>query len=248
MSLSRPALRFSSMVGPAQDHSVMKHHVKTLSFPCRGIAVLFAALVCGIALSARAFEFDYWSKAIVTIPLSEQWEFGFEEWLSFTDNVARFKDSQTDLWLNYLGLADWLSVGAGYKRVFAKADDEWETEDRVMFNVAVKNRVYGFGVTNRSRFEYRMPQDEEVFWRYRHRVTITSPVTFTPLKILPYTAEEVFYSFDGEGFNQQRLYGGVFFPLRKNIRLELFYIWKLDKEDHEWHDTNVLGSWVYVQF
>ena len=54
-------------------------------------------------------------------------------------------------------------------------------------------------------------------------------MTFTPLKIQPYTAEEVFYSFDGEGFNQQRLYGGVFIPLHEKVRLELFYIWKLDK-------------------
>jgi len=38
------------------------------------------------------------------------------------------KDSQTDLWLTYLGLADWLSVGAGYKRVYTKAGDGgWRT-------------------------------------------------------------------------------------------------------------------------
>ncbi len=226
----------------------MKHQIKTLSFPHRGIPVLFVALVCGMAPSAPAFEFEYWPKVFLTIPLNEKWQFSFEEWLSFTENASRFKDSQTDLWLNYLGLADWLSVGVGYKRVFAKPDDDWEIENRPMFNAAVKTKIHGFGVVNRSRFEYRMPQDEEPFWRYRHRLTVTSPVTFTPLKIQPYTAEEVFYSFDGQGFNQQRLYGGVFIPLHEKVRLDLFYIWKLDKEDHEWHDTNVLGSWVYVQF
>jgi hypothetical protein len=91
-------------------------------------------------------------------------------------------------------------------------------------------------------------QDEGPFWRYRHRLNITSPVTFTPLKIQPYTAGEVFYSFDGQGFNQQRLYGGVYIPLHEKVRLELFYLWKLDKEDYDWHDTNVIGSWVYFQF
>lgn len=212
------------------------------------LPILSALVVLCLAPGLRAFEFEYWPKVFVTIPLNEQWQFGFEEWLSFTENVTRFKDSQTDLWLTYLGLADWLSVGVGYKRIFAKPGDDWEVEDRPMFNAAVKTKVYGFGVTNRSRFEYRMPEDEEQFWRYRHRLTVTSPVTFTPLEILPYTAGEVFYSFDGQGFNQQRLYGGVFIPLHEKVRLELFYIWKLDKEDDEWHDTNVLGSWVYVQF
>ncbi len=184
----------------------------------------------------------------MTVPINEQWQFGFEEWLSFTNNATRFKDSQTDLWLHYQGLADWLSVGVGYKRVWAKPGDDWEIENRPMLNAAVKTRVHGFGVTNRSRLEYRMPQDEEPSWRYRHRLTVTSPVTFTPLKIQPYTAEEVFYSFDGQGFNQQRLYGGVYIPLHEKVRLELFYIWKLDKEDDGWHDTNVLGSWIYFQF
>jgi len=30
--------------------------------------------------------------------------------------------------------------------------------------------------------------------------------------------------------------------------MSLFYIWKLDKSNADWHDTNVLGSWVYFQF
>ncbi|MCL5282816.1 MAG: DUF2490 domain-containing protein [Planctomycetes bacterium] len=198
--------------------------------------------------SASASGFEYWPKAIVTIPINEQWQVGFEEWLSFTDNVTRFKDSQTDVWVNYLGLADWLSVAAGYKRIFAKPDDDWESEDRPYLNVAVKAKVGGFGVVDRSRFEYRMPQDEPVFWRYRHRLNLRSPVTFTSLQIQPYTADEVFYSFDGQGFNEHRLYGGVFLRLHEKVRLDLFYVWKLNKDDHNWRTTNVLGSWVYLQF
>jgi hypothetical protein len=226
----------------------MKHHVQTRFVPRRGTLLLLAVVVCGVAPAVPASEFEYWPKAIVTVPLNQQWQFGFEEWLSFTDNATRFKDTQTDLWLHYLGLADWLSVGAGYKRVFAKFDDDWEIEDRLMLNAAVKTKVHGFTVVDRSRLEYRMPEDVSDFWRYRQKLIIMSPVTFTPLKIQPYTADEVFYSFNGQGFNQQRLYGGVYIPLHEKVRLELFYIWKLDKADHDWQTTNVLGSWIYVQF
>jgi hypothetical protein len=226
----------------------MKHHVKNRSVPRRGILLLLAAVVWGAASSAPASEFEYWSKAFVTVPINERWRFGFEEWLSFTDNATRFDNTQTDLWLHYLGLADWLSVGVGYKQIFEKTDSGWETEERPMVYVAAKTKVYGFGVVNRSRLEYRMLQDETDFWRYRHKLTVTSPVTFTPLKIQPYTADEVFYSFNGEGFNQQRLYGGVYIPLHEKVRLELFYLWKLDKEDDGWQGTNVLGTWVYFQF
>jgi hypothetical protein len=228
--------------------SFIADRIRTGSVPRRGILILLWAIACGAASSASASNFEYWPKAFVTIPINQQWQFGFEEWLSFHENATRFKDSQTDLWLHYQGLADWLNVGVGYKRIYAKPGDDWEIENRPMLYAAVKSKVYGFGVTNRSRLEYRMPQDEGPFWRYRHRLNIVSPVTFTPLNIQPYTAGEVFYSFDGQGFNQQRLYGGVYIPLHEKVRLELFYLWKLDKEDDDWHDTNVLGSWVYVQF
>jgi hypothetical protein len=225
----------------------MKQHVQTPFVPRRDTWLLLAVVVCGVTPAVPASDFEYWPKAFVMVPLNRQWQFGFEEWLSFDDHATRFKDTQTDLWLHYQGFADWLSVGVGYKRVYAKPD-EWETEDRPMFNAAVKTKVYGFGVTNRSRLEYRMPEDEGPFWRYRHRLNIVSPVTFTPLKIQPYTAGEIFYSFDGEGFNQQRLYGGAYIPLHEKVHLELFYLWKLDKDDHDWRTTNVLGSWIYVQF
>ena len=168
--------------------------------------------------------------------------------LTLPDNASRFKDSQTDIWLYYFGLADWLTVGTGYKRVYTKAGDDWTTEDRPMFDAAVKTKVRGFGVVDRSRFEFRFPEDQEFVARYRNRLTVTSPVAFTPLQILPYVAEEVFVNFDEQGFNQQRLYGGVFIPLHEKVRLELFYLWKLDKSDDDWHDANVLGSWVYFLF
>ena len=214
----------------------------------RSVVLLLMVIVLGLAPGALAFEFEYWPKAIVRVALDKQWQLGFEEWATLTDNGSRFKDSQTDIWLYYSGLADWLSVGAGYKRVYTKAGDDWTTEDRPMFDAALKTKVRGFSVVDRSRFEFRFPEDQEFVARYRNRLTVTSPVTFTPLKIEPYAAEEVFVNFDEQGLNQQRLYGGAFIPLHVKVRLELFYLWKLDKSDDNWHDTNVLGSWVYFLF
>jgi hypothetical protein len=226
----------------------MKACISTPPIGHRSVLILLAVIALCPAPSTLAFEFEYWPKAIVRVPLDKQWQLGFEEWLTFTDNGSRFKDSQTDVWLYYLGLADWLSVGAGYKRVYTKAGDDWQIEDRPMLDAAAKTKVYGFGVTDRSRFEFRFPQGQDQVVRYRNRLTVTSPVTFTPLEIEPYVAEEVFINFDEQGFNQQRLYGGVFIPLHEKVRLELFYLWKLDKAGDQWHDTNVIGSWVYFQF
>lgn len=116
-------------------------------------------------------------------------------------------------------------------------------------NVTGRTKLAGVPVSSRSRFEYIIPEQDEESWRYRNRIAVGSPVTFTPLKIQPYVAEEFFISFDETDFNQQRVYGGVYIPLNEQIRLELFYLWKLDEQDdNSWHDTNVLGSFLYFQF
>lgn len=235
-------------VGSVKGSQAMKGSVNAV--PARGgwTSILVVTLILGLAGRLTAFEFEYWPKAIVRVGLDDDWQLGLEEWITFPDNGRRFRDTQTDIWLNYFGLADWLCVGSGYKQVYAKTDDGWCAESRPMLDLAARTKVYGFGVSDRSRFEFRFPQDQDFVTRYRNRLTITSPVTFTPLKIEPYTAEEVFINFDEQGFNQNRIYGGVFIPLHEKVRLELFYIWKLDKTDDGWCDTNVIGSWVYVQF
>jgi len=228
----------------------MKDAINAPRARCGRVFVWAVAVVLGWGPQAPAADFEYWPKVFVRVPLDREkrWQLSLEEWLSFNDGARRFKDSQTDVWLYYFGLADWLSVGAGYKRVYARPGGDWQTEDRPMFDVAVKTKVHGFGVVDRSRFEFRFQEDRDCVTRYRNRLNIVSPVTFTPLKIEPYVAEETFLNFDAQGFNQQRFYGGVFLPLHEKIRLDLFYLWKLDKVDGDWHGTNVLGTWIYFQF
>jgi hypothetical protein len=215
-----------------------------------GIWIPIAALVLGGVPRLAAADFEYWPKAFVRVPLDDekQWQLSLEQWLTFNHGASRFKDSQTDIWLYYFGLADWLGVGAGYKRVYTHTSDDWTTEDRPQFDAIVKTKVDGFGVIDRSRFEFRFPEGQDFVVRYRNRLTVVSPVTFTPLKIEPYVAEEVFINCDEQGYNQNRLYGGVYIPLHEKVRLELFYIWKLDKVHDQWQPTNVLGTWVYFQF
>jgi hypothetical protein len=217
-----------------------------------GVLALATAVVlcaCAPAIGSDEGDFEYWAKAIFEIPVAEHWEFNLEGRLTFDDDAHRLADHQEDYLFTYSGLADWFAVGLGYKKKFDKEGDDWQAEDRPYLNLIVEDKLCGLHIGSRSRFEYRDVEDEEIVWRYRNKVAVWSPVTFTPLKIQPYVADEIFINFDEEDFNQHRLYGGAFIPLHQQIRLELFYAWKLDKEeDNSWHDTNILGSHIYFQF
>jgi len=218
------------------------------SVPRWSARLLLAAISLGTAPCVRAGDFEYWPKAVAYIPIREQWQFALEQRLTFDDGARRLGDYQTDFVVTYAGLADWLSVGLGYKATFEKDDDRWLLENRPYLNVTLKTTLYGFGLSSRSRFEYRHPEDDDETWRYRNKLTVTAPFPLTAWKILPYVAEEIFINFDEEGFNQQRLYGGFFLPLHERVRLELFYLWKLNEQDDGWDTTHVFGSWVHFQF
>jgi hypothetical protein len=211
-------------------------------------AVVFVLLyAAGPALAEG--DHEYWAKAAFVVPVSANWRFSFEERLTFGDEARRLDDHQMDYCLTYWGFADWLGVGLGYKQTFEKDDDDWRVEDRPLTNIILKTRIRDWAVVSRSRFEYRIPEEDPESWRYRNQVTILSPATFTPLKILPYISDEIFIDLDEADFSQQRLYGGCFIPLHEKIRLELFYLWKLsEQDDGSWHDTNVLGSYLCFFF
>jgi hypothetical protein len=228
----------------------MHHRIGSIIAHHRCALLVTAAVLLHTACQASARGDDeYWAKASLLIPIDEQWTFNFEEKLTFGDDGGRLDDHQADYCFNYAGLADWLILGFGYKQLFEKAGDDWEVENRPLLNVTVKTKRSGWAFASRSRFEYRIPEEGDEAWRYRNKVAVMPPWTFTPLRIQPYAADEIFIDLDEGDFNQQRLYCGFFIPLHENIRLELFYLWKLDEQDDgDWHDTNVLGSFVYFQF
>ncbi len=217
-----------------------------------GVLTLAAAVSLCAPLQSYATDagdFEYWPKADFLVPLGEQWKVNFEERLTFGDEARRLDDIQTDLCFYYSGLADWLTVGFGYKETFEKDGDDWLLEHRPLVNLIVKGRPFDLTFISRSRFEYRMPEDDDDVWRYRNRLLIAPEPALSSTKIVPYLAEEIFIRFDDEDFNQHRLQGGFFIPLYGQIRLELFYCWKLDEqEDNSWHDTNVVGSYLYFLF
>ena len=216
------------------------------------MTVVVAALVLGAGSvgSASDEDFMYWTKATFLVPIRDDWQFGFEQKFGFEDEARRLDHQQQDYGLVYSGLADGLKVFGVVKVVHEKTDDreDWIRELRPHFNAAVSSKLLGLDLINRARIEYRDIADENTTWRFRHKVLLVSPVTFTAWQVKPYIGDELFYSFNSRRFSGQRLCTGLYIPLAESIRLELFYFWHLyDDEDH-WHDTNILGSYLRFTF
>ena len=182
------------------------------------------------------------------IPVTGDWRFQFDQKSGFTDEARRLDHQQQDYGFTYSGLADWLNVGFGVKQTSDKERDDWDRETRTLLNVTVKSTLFGCSLSNRSRIAYRDFEDDDDVWWFRHKIAVKSPVTFTPLKVQPYVAEEIFVQLDDEDFNGNRVYGGLYIPPHEQIRLELFCAWHLNEEEDSWHDTNLLGSYIRFAF
>ena len=212
------------------------------------LASLVALYMAGTAWAGGEGDFDYWTMASFLIPINEDWRFRFDQRVTFTDEARRLDHQQQGYGVIYSGLADWLDLGVGVKLHANKKGDDWDRETRPLLNVTVKSTLFGCSVSNRSRIAYRDFEDDDDVWRFRHKITVRSPVTFTPLEIRPYVAEEIFVQFDDEDVNGNRVYGGFYVPLHEQIRLELFYAWHLSEEEDSWHDTNILASYLRFTF
>ena len=219
------------------------------------ITCFLAALICGGVPSGLCFAFDdgdfqYWNAAGVSFDINKDWGCSFEEEFRFGDDAGELYYQHSDLGFVYKGFAEWIDLGFNYRQVFERTDSEgeWKQENRPHLNVTLKGQLFGFNVSDRSRFEYRDREDKNDLWRYRNKVTAKFPLELTELKLKPYLADEVFVPLNDDNITKNRVYAGVSFRVLENMTGEVFYLWQSSRSSGDWNDINVLGTRLKFRF
>ena len=216
----------------------------------RSIIVLsLLILIC----SSDSFAFDdgdfqYWNSESLSVEINKDWKINLEEEWRFGDNAGNFYYQHSDLGLTYSGFAKWFDLGMNYRHIFEEESSKWRLENRPHLNVTFKWDLFDFSFNNRGRFEYRNREDAEDYWRYRNKFTIKLPFKLTTFEIQPYIADEIYYDFDQDSFNRNRLYGGFNFKLFKYLKADIFYLWQSSEENDKWRDLNILGTKLKIFF
>ena len=195
-------------------------------------------------------DFQWWTSAGVSFDINKDWKGYFEEEFRLGDDAGELYYNHSDLGFIYGSLADWIDLGFNYRQVFARSDSagEWKQENRPHLNVTLKDQLFGLGVSNRARFEYRDREDREDHWRYRNKFTVKVPLELTELKLKPYLADEVFVPLNDDNVSANRFYAGVSFALLENMTGEVFYLWQSSRAPGDWNDFNVLGTRLKFRF
>jgi len=208
-----------------------------------------------LVLPCVAFSFDdgdsqYWNTESASWKISDEWKASLEEELRFGDDSSDFYYQHTDVGVLYSGLADWLDVGISYRRVKEEKNSDWNYENRPHLNGIVKFHIGDVKMSNRSRFEYRIREVSDNYWRYRNKLTAKLPIKFTKLEIQPYVADEFFVNFDSEELDRNRIYSGFSFKLFKWLKAEIYYLWQRSKSSSsgKWSDVNAIGTKFKLSF
>jgi hypothetical protein len=217
--------------------------------------LLLVTVLAGLSSRAcLAFEdegFQWWTYVEASTKIATDWKATFQQEMRLGDDGGNFYYEHSDLMFTYSGLAKWLDVGAGFRLVYEKdSHDEWQRENRPHLDVTLKWMLFDYAVSSRSKIEYRdfTVEDKKDVWRYRNKFTAKMPFELTPLKLKPYTADEIFITLNDDNIDKNRLYFGVIMPLRKGVDLDIYYMWQASRSGSEWKDIEVLGTGLKFEF
>ncbi len=211
--------------------------------------VLTAILLNGICLGFEDEGFQWWSTVGGSFGIAKNWKGTYEQEIRMGDDGGNFYYEHTDAGFVYSGLAKWLDVGANFRYISEKNDENgWVQENRPHLNATLKGRMFGLSVSDRNRIEYRDREEEKDVWRYQNKLTVTFPFELTALKLKPYVADSIFITLNDDNIDENRVYSGFICGLTEWLDLDLYFMWDTSRSDGEWKDIKVLGTSFKLRF
>ena len=202
------------------------------------------------AFSAGAFDdgdWQFWNTDSVEYKVNEQFTMKAEVELYFGDDMSELYYVHVQPVLA-MQVSECAEIAALYRVVQEKKKGEWAEEQRPAAEATLRGKVQGFKISDRNRFEYRMREGADDFWRYRNRIKMEAPWKWTAWQVQLYVADEFFIDFDAREVNQNRIIGGVSAKVTKELKAELYYMHKTDRKNGEWNATHVLGLALKLGF
>ena len=204
------------------------------------VRIFFLNLVSLLVLAqfCRASDWEYWSHYEVKVPVRERIDFQVKPEIRFKENMTHLHLGLSDFGLDWK-LKDWLIVAPYYRYLQYEKNEEWKIEHRPHLNLTFVWKALTLKFSDRSRLVYRIKEGKNSF-RFRNKFTVKFP-KLTEFKIQPYLADEIFYDFEVNELNKNRVYVGLSFGLIKNLQGSLYYILQSSKKT-DWENINVLGT------
>ncbi len=186
-----------------------------------------------------ADQLDLWQAAKISKPLNDIYTLSMEGDFRSFNLAEQLKYYHGDIGISFQVLSNFM-LSVNFREVF-EWKGVWKQEHRPHGTVSTKMQFGSLGISARSRFEYRMKQDKDPVIRNRDLVSIKFGKEFTPLKLVPYIADEIFYDMEESELNRNRFYVGMEIKCISFVKTVIYFLQQKDLKNEAWEPTNVVG-------
>ena len=132
--------------------------------------------------------------------------------------------------------ASYLAISPEFKYI-SKGGTADSNESRPRLSLELSGPVGECKVALRNRFEYRMKESQDEYWRYRSRLKVSFPKIRTAT---PFIYEEIFYEFgDMDEYDANEAGLGLSIPLADKLTLEMDLRSCHTKSDGDWQEGDI---------
>jgi len=211
------------------------------------IAALVVAVSVGSVCASVGADGDwqFWSNKSVSGNLNDTWKAAGEIEFRRGDDMSDHYYVHAQFGLSTKIAEDW-TLGLALREVFTEASENWTQEDRPHIDLAYGWNWGDYKLKNRGRLEYRMRESRDDYFRFRNKLNVSLPIELGNFK--PYIADEIFYDFDADELNRNRIYLGAKTDLGGPAKLDVYYMRQDSKSSGSWTDINVIGAKIALVF
>ncbi|MEM7223062.1 MAG: DUF2490 domain-containing protein [Pseudomonadota bacterium] len=192
-------------------------------------AVAGAALLMATVPGHADDDLQQWSVLKVTHPLDERIDLSLMLQGRFADDISEVDVVIVRPDIGY-HLSDHVTLFLGYD-YYDRPQPGEDSENRVWEQLGIKHRVGDLAIANRLRVEQRIIENVDgVTVRARYRLRLAHPLGDPDWEAIAFN--EVFANLNqepggpAEGFEQNRLFGGLGYQIRPGLELEAGYMWR----------------------
>ena len=206
--------------------------------------------------------------------LTERWEAKVEAEAKFRDDMSEYYDFETMPWAAYR-FTDWFKLGAGWRELYGRRNEEvyksaakeendapayvsvadhyWLVEQRPLVDFMFSAQPASWILEDRVRMEYRCIENQDDYFRYRNRLRVKPPWSWTRAEIKPWVAWEAYYEDspyleDDDKLNRHRFYVGIGARLTRNLKTGCYYYREKVLANDAWDSNNEIGVEMSLVF
>jgi hypothetical protein len=199
------------------------------------VSLLF--FIFGILSAKGSNQLHLWHAEKFNRAFTDKWSLALEQ--DFRSDVGLYY-FHSDFELKYK-LSPESALNINFREVFEYKDGGWVAEHRPHGTISTKIKFGIFAVSARSRLEYRMKQNKDPVFRNREMVSIKFGNGLTPLGLIPYVADEIFYDFEKKELNRNRAYVGFSVKSIPTFKPTIYLMRQTSLKGGAWESIYILG-------